>query len=360
LHGEIKIIKICFLASAASIHSHKWINYFSDLDYEITWISLVPSSINISKNIDYHEMKGNAFFLLYKVRRLVLELNPDIVHVHYLGSYALLGLFSGANCIVSTPWGSDVIEGKKSFLKRQVLSRLLKKSKIITCDAYHMRSEVMDFDIHPSKVYMINFGIDTKRFSKQERNIDLLNKFGISEELTVVSLRNFEPVYDVKTLLFAAQTVLKKNPDIRFILVGKGTLEEELKQIARDLKIEKSICFAGFIDNQLLPYLLSSADIYVSTSLSDAGIAASTAEAMACETPVVITNSGENDKWVNNGNNGFLVPVSQSSELANCLIHLIENEKIRNKIGKNGRKIMLDNNDYLVEMKKMNDLYQKI
>jgi len=81
---------------------------------------------------------------------------------------------------------------------------------------------------------------------------------------------------------------------------------------------------------------------------------------MACETPVVITNSGENNKWINNGDNGFLVPVSQPRELANCLMSLIENEEARSQIGKNGRKIMLDNNDYLIEMNKMNNLYQKI
>ena len=170
-------MKICFLAAADSIHSHKWINYFADLGYDITWISLVPSSIKVQDNIEFYEMKGNILSSLRNVRKLVLTVNPDVVHVHYLGYYALLGIFSGSNCIVSTAWGSDVIEGKKSFLKRQVLSRILKKSNIVTCDAYHMRSEVMNFDIHPSKVHMINFGIDTIRFSKQERSVDLLNKF---------------------------------------------------------------------------------------------------------------------------------------------------------------------------------------
>ncbi len=108
-------MKICFLAAADSIHSHKWINYFADLGYDIVWISLVPSSIKVQDNIVFYEMKGNILSSLRNVRKLVLSVNPDVVHVHYLGYYALLGIFSGSNCIVSTAWGSDVIEGKNLF-----------------------------------------------------------------------------------------------------------------------------------------------------------------------------------------------------------------------------------------------------
>jgi len=98
-------MKICFLAASNSIHSHKWINFFSNKGHEVIWISLVQTSNKISDNIKYYEFTNEIFFSLYKVRKLILKLNPDIVHVHYLGYYGLLGLFSGAKCIVSTPWG---------------------------------------------------------------------------------------------------------------------------------------------------------------------------------------------------------------------------------------------------------------
>lgn len=350
-------MKILYLAAADSIHSHKWINYFSELGYDITWISLVPSSIKVQNNIEFYEMKGNILSSLRNVRKLVLTINPDVVHVHYLGYYALLGIFSGSNCIVSTAWGSDVIEGKKSFLKKQILSRILKKSNIVTCDAYHMRNEILKFNVSADKIHIINFGIDTLRFSKQKKDLKLLQSFGVSDEVSIISLRNFEIVYDVRTLLYAAEILLNKNYNVRFILIGRGELDSELKKLAHKLKIENSICFAGFVDNKLLPEILSSADIYVSTSLSDAGIAASTAEAMACETPVVVTNSGENDRWIVNGESGYLVPVSQSISLSECLIDLIENKERRQHVGQAGRKIMVKNNDGLIEMEKMHSLY---
>jgi L-malate glycosyltransferase len=352
-------MKICFLAASNSTHSHKWINFFSNLGHKIIWISLVPASIKVSDNIEYYEFTSGIFSSIFKVRKLITKLNPDIVHIHYLGYYGLLGLFSGSNKIISTPWGSDIIEGKKSFFKKQILYRILRKSKLIICDAYHMRDELKKLNVPSDKINIINFGIDTKKFVKQERDFKILNKFNISSELTIISLRNFEPVYDIKTLILAAKIILQRIPDVHFLLVGRGTLEKELKELVHRLGINNSIHFTGFIDKELLPSLLSSSDIYVSTSLSDAGLASSTGEAMSCEIPVVISDSGENDQWINDMVNGFLFSTKNSEQLAEILIKLIKDEPLRKKVGKEGRNNILKKNDYENEMKKVNDLYLK-
>ena len=104
---------------------------------------------------------------------------------------------------------------------------------------------------------------------------------------------------------------------------------------------------------------MNSVDVYVSTSLSDAGIAASTAEAMACEVPVVITNSGENDKWVKDRENGFLIPISDPEQLAKQIMELFRDQTLASKVGKKGRKFIINENDILNEMNKMNIEYLK-
>ncbi len=101
-------------------------------------------------------------------------------------------------------------------------------------------------------------------------------------------------------------------------------------------------------------------DVYVSTSLSDAGIDASTAEAMACGLPVVVTDVADNKKWVDNGVNGFVVPVKDPKSLAEKIIYLLQNEDIRKKFGKINRKIIEERNNYYKEMKKMEDIYKEL
>lgn len=353
-------MKICFLASAASIHSHKWINFFSDLGHDILWLSLDSSKEQVAKNITYLEVKNTSLSNIYRIRSLISKFNPDILHVHYLGHYALLGIISGAKCIVATAWGSDVIEGKKSFLKRLVISKILHKSKLITCDAYHMCEEIKRFDVRSEKINIINFGIDTIRFSQKNIEDNALSSHGVTSKLKVISLRDFEPVYDIESLIRSIPIVLSKVPSVQFVLLGRGSLKNEIRSLVKQMSLDDSVVILDYVDNDDMPYVMSSADVLVSTSLSDAGIAGSTAEAMSCELPVVITNSGENSRWIDHGENGFLVSVSEPEELAKCVIALLGNIELRRSMGKKARKKILDNNDYVTEMGKMQTLYQNL
>lgn len=118
--------------------------------------------------------------------------------------------------------------------------------------------------------------------------------------------------------------------------------------------------FVGYIPNQELPDYLSSMDVYVSTSLSDAGISASTAEAMACGLPVVVTDSGENAAWITDRINGCIVPVSQPERLADGIVYLLEDAGRRREMAALGRQTIQERNDYYVEMDKMQALYAQV
>ena len=157
-------MKICFLAGSNSIHSHKWINFISNMGHEVIWISLYPTSNKISENIEYYEFTSGIFSSIYKIRKIISKLNPDIFHIHYLGYNALLGLFSGAKNIISTPWGSDINFGKKFFFKKQILKKILTKSKLFTCDAYFIREELKKFGVSHDKIHIINLVLTQKNF----------------------------------------------------------------------------------------------------------------------------------------------------------------------------------------------------
>ena len=161
-------------------------------------------------------------------------------------------------------------------------------------------------------------------------------------------------------MLNAIPVVLKEFPSTKFLIIGRGSLESELKAIALRLEIENAVRFIGFVKNDLLPLTLSSMDIYVSSSLSDAGIAASTAEAMACQLPAVITDSGENSDWIVDGVNGYLVDVKNPQAMAESIISLIANPDKRAEFGRRGRELIVERNDYLSEMGKMEELYLKL
>lgn len=357
-------MKLFFLAAANSIHSYRWIKYFANAGHEVTWISLAPSIFEPLPEVRYFEVEGASglFGLLRaaaKIHKIIAHSQPDILHVHSVGTYGIIGLLSGFNPIVATPWGSDVIYGKESPIKRPFIARILRRAALVTCDARHMRDQVMNLGVPAERIQIINFGIDSERFSPRPPSPSIRAANDLGEAPAVVSLRNFETVYDIPTLLKAVPKVLDKHPNTRFILVGRGTLEGELKALATQLGIDHAVSFVGFVPNDQLPDTLCSLDVYVSTSLSDAGIAASTAEAMACGLPVVVSDSGENACWINDGENGYLVPVSQPDVLADRLNRLLGDAELRRRFGQAGRNAIQARNDYHIEMDKMESLYKQ-
>lgn len=151
--------------------------------------------------------------------------------------------------------------------------------------------------------------------------------------------------------------MLSNIPDAKFIIAGDGEQRDYLENLAMSLGVSDSIKFTGRIPNDELPRYIASSEIYVSTSLSDAGLAASTAEAMACELPVVITDFGNNRDWVKDGEGGFIIPTKNPAILAEQIVYLLQNQDVRKRFGKINRGVIEERNNYEKEMKLMEDIY---
>jgi len=218
----------------------------------------------------------------------------------------------------------------------------------------------MELGTEPSKIKLVYFGTDTNKFKPAQKNKRLQEKMGIVDSPTVISLRSLEPIYDIESLIQSIPLILKEIPETKFIIAGVGSQEVKLKEQAESLGIYQSVKFTGQILNDKLPEYLNSVDLYVSTSLSDAGLSAATAEAMACGLAVVITEFGDNRKWVKDGENGFIVPLKEPKTLAEKIIYLLKNEDVRIEFGRRNREIILERNDYYKEMDKMEKIYKEM
>jgi glycosyltransferase involved in cell wall biosynthesis len=370
-----KKLSISFLGSAASIHMFKWAKYFSDQGHQVHLFSYNDQNQDYGiRNLKLHIIRKkipiqiwpfntllNLPFILFEIGKLIKEIKPDIVHAHYVTSYGTLAALLGFHPLVITAWGSDILVTPKKFLpSKWTVKYALSKSDLITCDAEHVKEAMIKLGAEESKIRIINFGIDTKKFSPGPADEKLKKELEISDFKTVISLRSLEPIYDIETLIRAIPLVLKEFPKTKFLIIGRGSQEEELKSLAEDLKVGENTKFLGWVPNEELPKYLRVADIYVSTSLSDGGIAASTAEAMACGLPVVITDSGENKEWVRENSGGFLIPIKNPKILAERIIYLLKNDDLGRKFGEINRKIIEEKNNYYKEMKKMEQIYYEL
>lgn len=372
-------MKICYIAPGNSVHSYRWIKFFVEKGYEIHWLSfykLLPEGFHLQayKNFHYYETNPpldipltpflppvssmvRIFSVVKWIKELLRAIAPDLLHAHSVGIFGTAATMSGFHPLVATAWGSDVLVGGQSRIKRPLVKYILKKAELLTCDAQHMAEAMTRLGADEDKIRIINFGVDTRRFRPAAKDEKLLKELKSDGHPLVISLRNFYPVYDIDTLIKAVPLVLQKAPDTKFVLVGRGPDEQKLKELSQSLGVAESIRFTGPIPNEELPRYLCSADIYVSTALSDAGIAASTAEAMSCGLPVVITDSGENAKWIIGEKSGFLVPVRSPQKIAEKITRFIDDGDFRRSAGMENRKIIMEKNDYYKEMEKMEEIY---
>jgi glycosyltransferase involved in cell wall biosynthesis len=361
-------MRICYIAEGSSIHTQKWLKYFAGQGHELHLISRKPFEANDIKGLHLYWLTSFRYPALFrypydiiKVRRLIRAIRPDILHVHYAVGYGLLGALSGSHPFILSVWGSDVLVApKQSRIYEWTVKLAIGKADIIHCDADHMIAPLIELGAKPEKIKLVYFGVDTQKFRPIQGKEKLRKELGIFDSPTVISLRSLEPIYDIGTLINSMPTVLREIPEAKLLIIGGGSQEAKLKEQAESLGVCQSVKFTGRIPNDEIPEYLNSADVYVSTSLSDAGLAGSTAEAMACGLPVIITDFGDNGKWVEDGTNGFLVPLKDPEALASRIIHLIHNKETRDKFGQINRQIIEERNDWQKEMRKVEELYESL
>jgi L-malate glycosyltransferase len=359
-------MKICFLATGDSIHSFRWVQFFARRGHEIHWISLTPflkvpvEAVHHYELPNHHREWVQILLSLRKTKKLLSKIQPDILHLHSAGRHGVLGALTGFHPYVVTAWGSEVLIAAKSWLMKPLVKWVFQRSDLITCDAEHMRQAMIHLGINQEKIRIIYFGTDVEKFQPRPQREEPRRVLKASGDPLVISIRSLEPIYDVETLVRSIPSVLRVIPSAVFIIGGEGSEKEKLVRLAAELRIDPQVRFVGQLPNEQLPEYLNAADLYISTSLSDAGLAASTAEAMACGLPVIVTDSAENQLWVQEGKGGFVIPVKNSQILAEKMIVLLQNPATGRQWGDFNRRVIQERNNYYLEMGKMEKLYESL
>ncbi len=141
-------------------------------------------------------------------------------------------------------------------------------------------------------------------------------------------------------MLFEAfKLFLKEHSEYNLHIYGTGPMEEQLKTLSAESDLDGSVHFEGFSEN--VHEKMQKADIYVLSSDYE-GMPNSLMEAMAIGVPSISTAcpSGGPEELIEDGENGFLIPVGDYVNLAKKLKLLAEDDKLREKIGSDGKEIL--------------------
>jgi glycosyltransferase involved in cell wall biosynthesis len=364
-------MKICYLANAESIHTHRWVSYFAKKGHRVYLISFKPPKFNY-ENIEIFLIKKlkhapgvtshfvNFLPAFFQIKKILKRIDFDVLHAYGAGEGWLASLI-GFYPLILTLAGPGILPDIPKSKIYDILNKYaLKKADLITCDGENTKEAMINLGACYKKIKIIRFGVDTQKFNPQKIDDKFKQKLFGDKSKIVISLRHLKPEYSIETLIEAIPPILKEVPEARFIIGGEEEQKEYLVNLAESLNILDAIKFVGWISNENLPLYLNSADVYVSTSLLDSGLSASTAEAMACGLPVVISDSGDNKIWIKDGENGFIFPLGDSKSLAEKVIYLLRNENFKLKAGAISRKIIEEKNNYYKEMERMEKNYKEL
>jgi L-malate glycosyltransferase len=318
-------LKICFLADSSSIHTKNWCKHFATLGHDVHIISFTPIEI-ADTTVHYINggninVNGGNWKLILKyptIKKLIRDLNPDILHAFYATSYGLTGALCNFKPYVVTPFGSDVlVSARQSIFYKYLLSFVFKKADWIFSMANHISKAIEDIGVNMKKVSINYAGLDVKVFNTDNRKTD-------PKYFIITSTRNHETVYNLPHLLKSFALMVKQITNAKLIVAGTGTLTNELKKLANDLKIQDNVEFIGKQSQAKIIEILKTTHIYVTVSISD-GNSLSLSEAMACGALCVATDLEANKNWITHRDNGILVKVDDINGLADELIWAYKN-----------------------------------
>lgn len=186
------------------------------------------------------------------------------------------------------------------------------------------------------------------------------------KETTIITTSRLVPKNGIADLIDATKILIDRGHKIKTLILGAGPLEKNLKfkiknlsADRQDLKLQNKILLLGHVAQEKIPEYLMSADIFVRPSLSE-GLGTSFLEAMAAGLPVVATPVGGILDFVKHEETGLFAESNNPQSVAEQIELLIKDEKLKNHIINNGKKLIFENYNWNIIAKKMQVVFSKI
>ena len=355
-------MKICFLAPANSSHIEKWSRYFVSRGHEVHIISFtqgeIPGTtlhlIDSGAAGDSSDAKKLRYLLKAgAVRKLVREINPDIVNAHYATSYGTVAALAGLKNYVLSVWGSDIYDfPNRSPLHKALLQFSLNRAPHLFSTSKAMADEAAKYTRKPFEI--TPFGVNTALFSPEKRD-------RTDHDFVIGTVKALSKVYGIDILLKAAAIVLHAHPEVplKLRIAGKGPDEDALRQLAEDCGIADRVAWLGFISQEQAAKEWANMDLAVICSQSESfGVAA--LEAQACACPVIVSDVPGLMETTRPGVTSVVVPRQDERALAAAIYGLYLDGEKRRALGARGRQFVLDAYEYRLCFEKIERLFLEI
>ena len=362
--------KVLFLSAANSIHTIRWVNALSK-KFEVHLVyckNHKPNLDVVNSKVIMHELSVPAplgyYLNAFQLRKLFHIIKPNIVNAHYASGYGTLARIAKIKPLLLSIWGSDVYDfPNESTLKKKILEKNIFYADEIASTSIAMAKELKrQFPNLKKEIFITPFGVDTNKF----KNMHIERE---DEDFNIGNIKALEEKYGIEYLILGVEELLNnlKNKDsslaskIKLYIYGDGSQREYLENLITSHNLNNNVFLMGKIPNNEVPNKLNEFDVFCASSvLNSESFGVAVVEAMACEVPVIATDTDGFCEVIENGKTGILIQKKNSAEICNALFEILNNKKKALEYGKDGRKRVIQKYDWNKNVTYMVHVYNQI
>jgi len=309
------------------------INIMRILDKNMFEIHLVvvnsdgPALTYLSDNIILHDLEvSKTIFSIWKLRKIILKLKPDIlfsslIRGHIALNLAMMGLKNKPFTILRSPNSPKLLleNNQISYLQKYLLEIAYRRSNLILAQTPEMKEEIIKYHgVDRDKVRFLLNPIDDYAIDAKLKN--LKTPFDSTNTNVVAAGRIiYQKGFDI--LIKSFENVVKQKPSFKLYIIGQDVNDEQkkLQKLIDELGLTHNIVFLGY---QLNPYMyFYFSDLYVLSSRWE-GLPNTVLENLYLKKPVVSTRCIPfMESLIQEGKNGFLVDVDDIVGLSNAILN---------------------------------------
>lgn len=272
--------------------------------------------------------------ILPSLKRLVRELDVDVIHAHYLQPYGYWAAETGFHPLVVSPWARDVMTEIEHERGRRLARVALEAADLIVCNSEAIVQAALAIAGDPARVRRVVWHGNIDGFTPTAADPEGLRaQLGWpSDALVVLSLRNFRPYSNLDVLVRAFARVAKEEPRARLVLAARGGwMREEIEALVHELGLDDVVAFHR-VEHDELPALIASADFAVTIQTTDSA-PPSLLECMASGLPVVAGRAPSIDEWVEQGEGAERVECRDEDAVYEAMLRLLRDPELRRRYG---------------------------
>ena len=405
-------MRLCFIADARSPTARSWISYFTAADHEVHVISTYPcgpgavpgaslhvvpvafSVLAANSNGDQAESPRPASSLARvaggmprawlrpafvelrrwlgpldvhrhaaKVRRIVAEIGPDLVHamrVPFEGLLAAEALRGTYTPLLISIWGNDLtFHANRSPLLRRMTRRAMKRADALNAECQFNYPLARKWGFSPENPWVAlpgSGGVRPGIFYPTTDRVSLFEKWDIPEGSSVVlNPRGYQRHIRNDTFLRAIPKIAAARPGTVFLAVGMNG-DRASGKLVRRLNVGTVIRMLPKVSQQDIADLFRLAHVTVSPSEHD-GTPNTLLEAMACGAFPVAGDIEPLREWIDHGVNGFLCDPSSPESLASFVVNALGNQDLRRRAAVHNQDLVAQRADYGKVMARAEEFY---